>query len=70
MAFENFDDIAEHIPRIIDNIYNSRRLQSSLAYLSPKQFEDQHPRPDVKAHFTGSGANEHSTAQCSAGGRH
>ena len=49
MAFETFDDVAEHLPRFIDDIYNSRRLHSSLGYLSPKQFEDQFPRPAVKS---------------------
>ena len=49
MSFESSDDVADHLPRFIDDIYNGRRLHSSLGYLSPKQFEDQHHRQAVKS---------------------
>jgi len=49
MAFETFDDVAEHLPRFIEHTYNTRRLHSSLGYLSPTQFEDQLPRQTVKS---------------------
>lgn len=37
--YETFLDVIERVPYFIEEVYNKKRLHSSLAYLSPEEFE-------------------------------
>lgn len=38
--YETYNDVIERIPFFIDDVYNTKRLHSSLGYLPPEEFED------------------------------
>lgn len=37
--YETMEDVVKHLPSFIENIYNVKRLHSSLGYLPPVEFE-------------------------------
>lgn len=38
--YEIYHDVIERIPYFIEDVYNTKRLHSSLGYLPPEEFED------------------------------
>ena len=40
MNYESMRDVMENLPKFIDDIYNNKRLHSSLGYVTPNEFED------------------------------
>jgi transposase InsO family protein len=41
-GYDSFPDVAERLPKFIEQLYNSRRLHSALGYRTPEEFETQH----------------------------
>ena len=48
--YETFADVAERITYFIEEVYNKKRLHSSLGYMPPEEFEDIFKNNKIKAH--------------------
>lgn len=42
--YETMNDVIGRLPRFIEEIYNRRRLHSSIGYLTPEEYELEHAR--------------------------
>lgn len=48
--YETFDDVADRITYFIEEVYNKKRLHSSLGYMPPEEFEYIFKNNKIKAH--------------------
>ncbi len=47
--YETFNDAMENIGRFIEDVYNAKRMHSSLGYLSPIEFEELEEKLQIEA---------------------
>lgn len=41
-CYETIEDVVENVPHFIEDVYNKKRVHSSLGYLTPNEFEAKH----------------------------
>jgi len=37
--YESYEDVVNQLPRFIEEIYNRKKIRSSIGYLTPEEFE-------------------------------
>lgn len=47
--YESFSDALDNIDRFIERVYNQKRLHSSIGYMPPAEFEQQHKLKEIVA---------------------
>lgn len=48
--YDSFEEVLKRIPYFIEEVDNSKRLHSSLGYLSPEEFENKFNNNKIRAH--------------------
>lgn len=48
--YETLEDVLNAVPRFIDDVYNEKRIHSSLGYFSPEEFEKLAERKQLAKH--------------------